>query len=264
MNTNASITSQRPVLRTGLTFAAASVIFAAAATASADLVVFDNMSNYQGGNTNARIASTGSTPNTFMGQGYVLTPGTTVITGFDVYPVNLSGTAYTSLKLNIYVWGSVNTSGTVNAATPAFSSLLGSYSFTETGDFNTGFFFPKEGSPIGSAPGIELASPLAISSTTIGLSFNYQGSTDGVTYNNANSLTSLISYGMPASVGSQVFNGYYRNAASEVDGNFVSTLRSLGQTDQSLGLRVYTIPEPSIFALAGLASVGLLVFRRRN
>jgi hypothetical protein len=263
MNTNASITSQRPVLRTGLTFAAASVILAAAATASADLVVFDNMSNYQGGNTNARIASTGSTPNTFMGQGYVLTPGTTVITGFDLYPVNLSGANFTSIKLNIFVWGGVNT-GTVNASTPAFSSLLGSYSFTDTGAYNTGFFYPQEGTPVGSAPGVVLGSPLAISSTTIGLSFNYQGSTDGVTYNSANSLTSLIAYGMPASVGSQVFNGYYRNAASEVDGNFVSTLRSLGQTDQSLGLRVYTIPEPSIFALAGLASVGLLVFRRRN
>jgi hypothetical protein len=232
--------------------------------ARADLV-FDNMTVFQSGNTNAHVASTGSVPNTFMGDAYTLATGTTAITGFDIYPVNLSGTSYNALKMNIYVWGSVNT-GTVGAATPAFGNLLGSYTLTSTGTFTTGYYFPFEGSPVGSAPGITLGTPISLSSTTIGITFNYQGSTDGgTTYNSLNSLTSLISYGVAPTVGTEVFNGYYRNANSEVNGNFTSSLRSLGYTYQSLGLRVYgVIPEPSSLALASLGAVALMAFRRRH
>jgi hypothetical protein len=193
----------------------------------------------------------------------VLTPGTTEITGFDIYPDNLTGTNFTGLKINIFVWGAVNTSGTVNATTPAFSNLLAEYTFTSSGAFNTGFFFPFEGSPVGSTPGVALGSPLAIPSTTIGLTFNYQGTTDGTTYNNVNSLSSLISYGTPPSVGLQLFNGYYRNANSETDGNFTSSLRSFGFDDQSLAVRVFgddgatvgtaAVPEMSSFLLTGMA-----------
>jgi hypothetical protein len=222
------------------------------------------MSNYESGNTNAHIAVTASTPNTFMGGAYTLTPGTTAITGFDVYPANLSGSNYTGLKMNIFVWGSVNTSGTVNGTTPAFGNLLASYTFTSSGSFNTGFFFPFEGSPVGSAPGIALGTPLGISSTTIGITFNFQGTYDGVNYFSTNSLTSLISYGLPPTVGAQVFNGYYRNAAGESDGNFTSALRSLGLNNQSLGLRVFGVPEPSSAALLGLGAAALFYFKRRK
>ena len=247
----------------GLSFAAASILLASTAISKADLV-FDNMSNYEEGNPNAHVASTGSTPNTFMGDGYTLAAGTTQITGFDLYPVNVSGTSYTGLEINIFVWGSVNT-GTVNAGTPAFGDLLGSYTLTSSGSFTTGFFFPFEGSPDGVNPGITLATPLAIPSTTIGLSFNYQGTTDGVTYNNANSLTSLIGYGTLPTVGSQMFSGYYRNANSEVNGNFTSTLRTLGNADESLGLRVYgVVPEPTTIVLVGLGGIALSIVRRRK
>jgi len=233
-----------------------------AASVKAD-VVFDNMSNYEAGDTNSHVVTTGSTPNTFMGDAYVLATGTTDITGFDLFPVNLSGTSYTGLEINIYVWGSVNT-GTVNATTPAFGDLLGSYSFSSSGAFTTGFFFPFEGSPVGSGPGFTLGTTLAIPSTTIGVSFNVQGTTDGVNYASINSLTSLIQYGMVPTVGSQLFNGYYRNANSEVDGNFTSTLRSLGYTDQSLGLRIFSdVPEPTTLALLGAGGVLLFLRRRR-
>jgi len=47
------------------------------------------------------VFSTSSTPNTFMGDGYNLTSGTTDITGFDVYPVNASGTTFNALKIDI-------------------------------------------------------------------------------------------------------------------------------------------------------------------
>jgi hypothetical protein len=248
-----------------LSVTALALALLSAASVKAD-VVFDNMSNYEGGNTNSHIASTGSTPNTFMGDAYTLTSGTTDITGFDIFPVNLSGTSYTGIRINIYVWGTVNL-GAVSAAAPAFGDLLGSYSLTSSGTFSTGFFFPFEGSPVGSAPGITLGTPLVIPSTTIGVTFNYQGTTDGVTYNSINSLTSLIQYGMAPTVGSQVFNGYYRNASSEVNGNFTSTLRSLGYADQSLGLRVFgdvtAAPEPSTLALLGGGAVLLYLRRRR-
>ncbi len=229
-------------------------------------LVFDNMSNFEGGNPNAHVAATSSTPNYFMGEGYTLSPGTIDITGFDLYPVNLSGVNYTGLKINIFVWGSVNTSGTVNAATPAFGNLLASYTLTSSGAFNTGFFFPFEGSPNGVNPGITLATPLAIPSATIGLTFNYQGTTDGVNYVNANNLSSLISYGTPPTAGALVFSGYYRNANSEVNGNFTSSLRTLGNANESLGVRVYgdVVPEPTSFALAGLGMAAVMIFRRRK
>lgn len=201
-----------------------------------------------------------------MGDAYVLAAGTTTITGFDVFPVNLSGTAYTGLKINIFVWGTVNTNA-ASAGSPAFGNLLGSYDLTSSGTFTSGFFYPFEGSPVGSAPGISLGTPLAISSPTIGLSFNFQGTTDGVNYSSVNSLTSIIQYGMAPTVGSQVFNGYYRNANSETNGNFTSTLRSLGFQNQSLGLRIFgdvaPVPEPTTMALFGSSAV-LLFLRRRH
>jgi hypothetical protein len=251
-------------LRAALVLSAISLVSVTNAKAT---LVFDNASNFENEVAGASANVTGSTPNTFMGDGYTLTPGTSDITGFDLFPVNLSGTAYTGIKINIFVWGTVNT-GAVSAATPAFGNLLGSYTLTESGTFTSGFYFPIENATPGSAPGITLTTPLAIPSTTIGLSFNYQGTTDGITYNNVNSLTSIIAAGTVPTVGSQTFDGYYRNANSEVNGNFTSTLRSLGLVDQSLGVRVYgdvtVVPEPTTLALAGLGCVAFSALRRRK
>jgi hypothetical protein len=209
--------------------------------------------------------STSSTPNTFMGSAYNLAPGTTSITGFDIYPVNVSGVNFTGLKINIFVWGTVNTSGTVNSTTPAFGNLLATYTLTSAGSFATGFYFPFENVP-GVTPGISLATPLTVPGT-VGISFNYQGTTDGVNYSSFQNLTSIISSNAPTT-GSEVFAGYYRNAGTptETDGNFTSSLRSLGGLGnfQSLALRIYTVPEPTSLALAGLGAAALVVFRRRK
>ena len=207
----------------------------------ADLV-FDNMSNFENGVAGANNDITPFTPNNFMGDGYALAPGTIDITGFDVFPVNLSGTDFTGLEITIYVWANVNT-GTVNAGSPAFGNLLASYTLFPSGTFPSGFYFPFEGNPAGTTPGITLATPLTISDTNIGITLSYQGTTDGVNYTPMDDLTSLIAFGTPPTVGSQLFNGYFRNANSETDGNFTSSLRSLGQSFQSLGLRIYgTVP----------------------
>jgi hypothetical protein len=240
------------------------ILLSFAGLASAQVVVFDNMSNYEGGNTNANVTATASVPNTFMGDAYNL-GGATSITGFDIFPVNLSGSNYTGLRMTIYVWGTVNTSGTVNSTTPAFGNLLNTYTFTSSGTYNSGFFFPFEGSPVGSAPGITLSSPLTIPNPTVGITFNFQGTYDGVNYFSTNSLTSVISYGLTPTVGSQIFNGYYRNASSENNGNFISSLRQLGGlNNQSLALRIFGVPEPSSAALAGLGVATFLAMRRRK
>jgi hypothetical protein len=116
-------------------------------------------------------------------------------------------------------------------------------------------------------PGITLATPLAVPSTQIGISFNYQGTTDGINYSSFQNLTSIISSNAPT-VGSEVFAGYYRNAGTptETDGNFTSSLRALGGLGsfQSLAVRVYSVPEPTSVALAGLGAAALLIFRRRK
>jgi len=230
--------------------------------------VFDNVTNQFASGNGA--FSTSSTPNTFMGGGFNLLAGTTAITGFDLYPVNVSGTNFDHLKINVWIWQTVNTSGTVNATTPAFSNLLGNYTLTSAGTFTTGFYFPIEGSPVGQASGVTLGVPLAISGTQIGMTFNYQGSTDGgLTYNSVNSLTSIISANNPNAVGTNVFGGYYRNANSETNGNFTSSLRSLGGlTNQSVAVRIYgenaAVPEPASMLAIGLGIAGLISKRRRK
>ena len=98
-------------------------------------------------------------------------------------------------------------------------------------DFVDGYFYPLTG--------VTLSSPIALTGTTVGLTFNIQGSTDGVTFTNVNSLTSLVAYGDAPTVGSTVFNGYYRNANSETNGNFTSSLRTLGNDNESLGVTIY-------------------------
>ena len=257
----------------GLLFAGALTM---AATASQAAVVFDNMTAVEAGTPGAVVTATSSTPNTFMGDAYGLAAGTTSITGFDFFPVNLSGTAFTQLKMNVYIWGTVNT-GTVNATTPAFSNLLSTFSVTSAvSTFPTGSYFSFESASPGVTPGITLNTPINVTGSSIGFTMNVQGSTDGLTFASVTSLSSLITYGAAPTVGSTVLGGavggYYRNANSEVNGNFTSTLRSVGTspTSEALALRVYgtvsAVPEASTWLMMGLglAAIGLLALRRQQ
>lgn len=254
-----SLLRRRASLGTAVAVLGIGLTALASQPAAAQTLVFDNLSNFEKSVPGASGNTTSSTPNTFMGDGYTLLSGTKSITGFDLAPVNATATNYTGLQGTIYVWGAVNT-GTVSAAAPAFSNLLGTYTFTSAGTFTSGFYFPFEGAVPGATSGITLTTPLAISSTTIGVTLAYQGTTDGVNYAPANGLTSLITNGTAPTVGSQVFDGYYRNASSETNGNFVSGLRSLGLTNQSLGLRVFgNVAPPAVPEASTTVSLGLLL-----
>ena len=241
---------------------------AAASQAQTPRVVFDNISNAENGVTGATITATTSTPNTFMGDGYTLAAGTTSITGFDVFPYNNSGTNYTGLQINIYVWGSVNT-GTISAANPAFSNLLNTITLTSTGNFATGSYYSFENATPGSAPGITLGAPLTIPGNTVGITLSYAGTTNGTTFATANNLTSVLSYGTPPTTGSLTLGGttggYFRNGNGEVNGNFTSGVRSLGFTYQGVALRVYgNVPEPGTWAMIVLGAGVLVVWQARR
>ena len=259
----------KSIARALLATAAVATVVGSSTSASAS-VLFDNMTSAEAGVTGTHLSSTSSTPNTFMGDAYGLVAGSYDITGFDIYPVNATTTAYNALKINIYVWGSVNLTGTVSATTPAFSNLLAQYTLTSTGTFTNGFYYAFEGSPIGVNPGITLATPLAIPSNIIGVTFNYQGSTNGGTsYSSANNLTSLVEYGNAPDVGTDPLlgsgtGGYYRNANSETNGNFTSAYRAFSGTYLNLGLRVYgdAVPTPASSGLLVIA--GLVAGRRRR
>ena len=108
----------------------------------------------------------------------------------------------------------VNT-GTVSASTPAFSNLLHTYGLYVSGTYASGKYYPLEGSQRGTTPGFTFATPLQLNGdTTVGITIEYEGTTNGSTYNAASNLTSLISYGVAPTAGSDQFNGYYRNANS--------------------------------------------------
>ena len=254
----------KTVRRTSTLASVATVIGAFALITSKAGVVYDNISNEQQGVTGAYVTATTTTPNTFMGGAYLLAPGTTEITGLDMFPVDLAG-SYTGLKLTVDVWAVVNL-GTVSAAAPAFGDELGSYTFNETGTYASGHFYGFVGTPNGTNPCFVLPAPLAIPSILMALTFSYQATTDGTNYQTVNNLDSLISFGLRPSVGRNPFTGFYQNFASETNGNFVSPQTMLGPANENLTVRIFgdsnPVPEPTTLALTGAGGLALFVLRR--
>jgi MYXO-CTERM domain-containing protein len=239
-----------------LAVAAASAL--AAMPAYASQLVYDNATNINNNpnpgeqnntETSAGVNDNGSdffssvgVPDTFIGSGLNLAPGTTSISGFDVFPTNATnasnidptgtGISFTDIKINIYVWGGVN-SGLTTPTNPAFTDLLTptpisySFNFGTGGTFDPGYYLALQNAGH-TSPYLGFYVPLTIPSSTIGLTVEVQGSTDGgTTYADYNGLSSLVA-GSPfaPTVGSDTQEGWYRNANSETNGNFTSSLRS--------------------------------------
>ena len=200
----------------------------------APVIAFDSF-------TGASLTSTGSTPRSFMGFPPTMSnaagASNITITGGSAYLVSNSAATYTNIRLNITFWGTA--SGATSGTTPAFSNSLGTYSFdfgARTTAANTYYTYS-----------FTLPSPVILPLQTCGVTVNWQGDTGSGLASNDN-LTSLIRYGAVVATGALTLgtagtNGYYRNASSETDGNFLgSSFRSLGQTNQGLALQLIGAP----------------------
>jgi hypothetical protein len=272
---------------------AAAAVLLAGTVAIADPVAFDQFTFVPGTQWSAPSsagAPTG-TGNRQMGQAVTLATGTNAITGFDLAVVNATGApisnaAGSRLRLNYWIWNTVTPGASTTTA--AFSNIATSASVEAdlsllSGPFATGtlLFFANGASqgpgltPLaGLTPGVSFA-PVTITSSTVGLAFSWDLSTDnGTTWTSPNNLTTLItggaSTGAPSAgsnptIGAPV-GGYYRspNLAGAVDGNgnfAQGSARQIGN-NSGLVLRVYSVPTPASAALLGLG--GLVAARRRR
>jgi hypothetical protein len=251
---NASRSRRLKQLRT----AVAVMGFLPMAKAEAD-TLFDNASaafannfNSTGGTTATATYTVARVADTFIGGGYILPAGTADIYGFDPFPINGTSQTLSVVAITMYVWGSVNTTGTVNPSTPAFSNLLGTVTdfidYSSVGGLPPGFFGTPggatangNGDPYGA---FVLSKPIVLPNTTVGVTFNNQGSVDGgATFNSLQGLTSLIPYNVGPTVGTAIFNGFYRNGynsgsgaigSAETDGNFRSPLNTFNTSSGPL------------------------------
>lgn len=224
---------------------------------------------------NGSIQAAPNAGNTFMGQTFGLGnsaigfPGAAV-TGVDNLGVNISGNNYsagTQMRLNVWLWDSPSfaTSGT----TQAFSNLLTQQSFDVTldSDWNSGTLKVFE-NPTDS-PFFQFTSPVAISDTIMGITFNWQvldlgtgeyTSVPGLTTGIRNSGSFIGALPNPSS--------YYRNAsATSTNGNFLGSdnrnINAAAPNNRSaLAFAVWAIPTPGAAALLGLG--GLVATRRRR
>jgi hypothetical protein len=221
-------------------------------TAALPSAVFDSF-------TGATLNYTNSTPRSIMGAGITLgdnAPASNItITSGKAYVFATAAANYTAIRLTITFWGTV--SGAVTGTTPAFSNSLGSQSI-DCGPLNA--------SARGYVYSFVLPTPVTLPARTCGVTIAWQGDS-GSGLAPTENLTSIIRYGTaPIAVGSSAVGtagtgGYYRNASSEADGNFLgSSFRTLsGQTNQSLALILYTSPAPplvSSFAATNVSATG--------
>jgi len=217
-------------------------------------LLFDSMSGVENGLPGAASAyvADGTNDDLFVGGAYNLPAGTTAITGFDLDPQNGTNSNITYLQLNVYVWGTVNT-GTISATAPAFSNLLGQYSvdysFAYPG-FPAGYDSPFETGSPGASPGLTLATPLTLPTgdRSIGLTYNFQSSSNGITYSSMTGLTSKIDYGIPPTTGSAAAYGFYLSASGETNGNFIEPPTTFGFTNEIMAARIFGIISPGTLA----------------
>ncbi len=216
---------------------------------------------------------TGSTPRTYMGDGFTnnsLPAGTTSfqITSFSFLVVTAAATTYTDVVGRIQFWNTAN-GGTTSATNPAFANAAGQLITVDLGALtstaNSIYKFD-----------VTLNTPITLtggSGTNWGFAQNFQGNTGAGLADDTN-LTSVISYNTTSTgyaagtitTGASPTFGYYRNANSETNFNFTSTSRSLGFNYQGVAIIINgnaVVPEPSSVALASFGGLGMLFALRR-
>ena len=248
-------------------FLSIAATFTLSAGVSHAVVIFDGISD-------VTVNNVASPPNSFMGEAVNLdaagfSAALNSISSFDVGLGNVTGTAITArpVRLNMWLYQTYTPSST---ATPVFSNQIGT-----PGSPSFVFDFPSITLNTGSLilTTLTLGTPVVLtptSGTTIGIALNWQVD-NGAGFVSLNGLTTPVHANVAPTVGSNATGaaptfGYYRNAASESDGNFLGTsARNIGN-DSNLLLRINApnpVPEPAATALGVVFGLTLLNRRRR-
>jgi len=229
------------------------VLALAASSASAAFLGYDGI-------TGAALGFTGSTPRTYMGQGFeVADPGTAPqITSMRVVLVTAAAVNYANTAIRVQFWDNYN-----SGASPVFSNAIGGPQVFTTGPLsNTGataYTFT-----------LNFASPIPLTGLTgHGVTVNWQSDAQGLgTFVDDTNLTTGLrttgSANIPVGVNLNPGSGYYRNASGQTDFNFQSSdSRSLsGVTNGGLLFDLTLVPEPCTVILTIVG--GLIVSRRRK
>jgi hypothetical protein len=232
-----------------------------AAPLAATALVYDGI-------TGAALSFTGSTPRTFMGQGFsVADPGGPVqISSMTIVLVAGAAVNYVNTRINVEFWDSYDSTA---ASGSVFSSPLGINAFT-TGPLTTA------GATALSFT-LTFATPIALTGlVNHGLAVNWQSDAAGTgTFINDTLLTEGLRTTGSANInpGANVTpgSGYYRNVSGATNFNFLgSDARVLsGVTNGGLAFTltsVSAVPEPGSAGmwLAGLAFAGACAARSRR
>lgn len=181
---------------------------------------------------------------------------------------NIAAGSYTSTRIRVQFWGGYDPTAT--GATPVFSNPL----TTSAGAaaplvFTTGVFNPTAPTNTNFTLTINGAITLP-AGANLGVTVNWQGSTDGINFTDDDNLTTALRNPATSSaiaVGTNLTpdSGYYRNAGSETDFNFLaSSARNLGAGPGGLVFSLTPVPEPATCLLAGSLALGGLGYARRR
>src|SRR4051794_4940241 len=228
----------------------------------AQAVVYDAISDL------TSFTTTSSVPHTFMGQAFnTSNAGGAMpqVTQVQVGMFVLGAQSFSNVRVRLQLWGSFDPAAA--GATNAFSNPLGGgpsvFTIGPVSSTGNSVFLLT----------LTFGVPITLPSTmNLGITFNFQSSTDGVTYvDETNLATAMRPVGMAGNipVGQNVTTGgnqYYRNASGRTDFNFnANDARNLGGTQATDGLAfklTAAVPEPSTWAMI-IGGMGMLVFVQR-